>query len=816
MNKGKQLAAGHRRRLNPFAVGAMLGLALPMVAQAQQPAEQAGNEPELLEIVVTAQKREQRLQDVGLTVTAFDGDLLANQGVNAVTDLAKMVPGLDVTPSPSGSPVYTLRGVGFFESSLSSAPDVAIYLDQVPLAIPAFSALTAFDLERVEVLKGPQGTLFGTNATGGAINLIAAKPTRHVQGGIKAEYGRFNTVRLDSFVSGPITDDLNGRVAVKLNRGDAWQRSYTRDDKLGELDDAAGRMLLDWQASDALRVELNLNGWLNRSDPQAPQLARRTLPADLQAPIGSSGFGGTVTAALPLLALPAAPRDARAANWSPDYRPYRDDRFYQAALNINVDLTEDVSLTALTGYSDLQQRKASSYSGTDLPAFDQASNNADADDVSQELRLVSTDAGAALRWMVGANYQRTGSYENIDAIYPQASTGTRDGFTANSFDSRQVFKQWAAFGNMEYDVADNLTLKAGIRYSDSKRTAVNRAYDTPGYVEPNPSNPGLTRFFNIVMPAVYLPIFCPGVTFKPVVPGQSISINPDTCVSGDYHGTLKEDNLPWSLGLDFKPTDGVLLYANASRGFKGGAFPIANGASQEQYYPVPQEKLTAYEVGFKSNLADNRVILNGAAFYYDYANKQTRGKTVDPLFGALEQLVSIPKSRTYGAELDLTAVPSRGLTLRAAVTWLDAKIKTYDGIVGANSVGGLLFPTRASFAGTTLPFAPELALAASADYEFALDDQRDAFLGASLRTQSKSYGSPQLSVQDRLDARIDAYTTLDLRAGLKAADDSWTLSVWGRNVTDTFYWTNSLRAFDTIVRYTGRPAEYGVTLGYNF
>ena len=146
MNKGKQLAAGDRRRVSPVAVGTMLGLVLPMLAQAQQPAEQTGNEPELLEIVVTAQKREQRLQDVGLTVTAFDGDLLANQGVNAVADLAKMVPSLDVTPSPSGSPVYTLRGVGFFDSSLSSAPDVAIYLDQVPLAIPAFSALTAFDL----------------------------------------------------------------------------------------------------------------------------------------------------------------------------------------------------------------------------------------------------------------------------------------------------------------------------------------------------------------------------------------------------------------------------------------------------------------------------------------------------------------------------------------------------------------------------------------------------------------------------------------------------------------------------------------------
>lgn len=792
----------------------MVSVALPTIAAAQEASGAAGSE--LAEIVVTAQKREQRLQDVGLTVSAFGGETLARETVNSVADLARLVPGLDVTPNPSGTPVYTLRGVGFFENSLSSAPDVALYLDQAPLALPAFSALTAFDLERAEVLKGPQGTLFGTNATGGAINLIAAKPTSEFRAGLEATYGRFNTARLGGFVSGPIADTLNGRVAVKFNRADDWQRSYTRDDTLGKTDDVAGRLLLDWRPADAVRVALNLNGWLNRSDPQAAQLARRTTPEDLQAPIGSTGFGGTVTAGLPLLALPAAPRDARTANWDPDYRPFRDDRFYQATLSLNYDLSEAVTLTSLTGYASLRQRKASSYSGTDLPAFDQVANDADAHDFSQEVRLASTDTAARLRWLVGGNYQRTFSYENIDAIYPEASTGTRDGFSANSFDSRQVFKQWAAFASFEYDITDQLKVKAGIRYSDSSRTAANRAYDTPGFVEPNPNSPGLTNFFNIVIPAVYVPIFCPGFTFTPVVHGESISIDPETCVSGTYRETLKEDNLPWSLGLDFKPMDGLLLYANVSRGFKGGAFPLANAASQEQYFPVPQEKLTAFEGGFKSNLAGGKVVLNGAAFYYDYANKQTRGKTVDPLFGALEQLVSIPESRTYGAELDLTAAPMRGLTLRASATYLDAKIEAFDGAVGTTSVGGLLFPVRASYDGVRLPFAPKFAASASIDYEFPVSDDVEGFVGGSFRAQTKSYGSPQLAPQEQADATIKGYGLLNLRAGLQASDGRWKASMWGLNVTDTHYWTNSLRAFDTIVRYTGRPAEYGVTLEYNF
>jgi outer membrane receptor protein involved in Fe transport len=811
----------HRGRSNfraSLAASAMLLVALPVAADAQDASAESQDDAETNsgEIVVTAQKREQRLQDVGLSVSAFGSEALATARINAVTELTKIVPGLDVTPSPSGTPVYTLRGVGFFESTLSAAPSVALYLDQVPLAIPAFGALTAFDVERIEVLKGPQGTLFGTNATGGAINLIAAKPTSNARAGMELEYGRFNTVRVGAYVSGPISDTLKGRIAVRASRGDDWQYSYTRDDTLGKTDEVAGRLILDWQPSDRVNLLFNANGWLNRSDPQAPQLARQTTPADLQAPVGSVTFGQVVPPDFPLLLIPAAPANNRAANWSPDYRPYRDDRFYQTSLTANVDLSDTITLTSLTGYSDLRQRKAASYSGTDLAAFDEAANPADAHDFSQELRLASTDSSARLRWMIGGNYQRTFSYERIDAIYPFASTGFRDGFTANTLDTRQVFEQWAAFGNLEYDLTGQLTLKAGIRYTDSSRATVGRVYDTPGYVKPISGALGLTQFFNVLIPLAYVPLFCPDVTFTPVVPGQSVSLDPETCVSGDYNATLKEDNVPWSIGIDFKPSDDLLVYANLSRGFKGGAFPLVNAASQAQFAPVPQEKLTAYEVGFKSSFNDNRIILNGAAFYYDYIAKQTRGKTVDPLFGALEQLVSIPKSRIYGAELDLTAEPVRGLSLRIAGTYLNTRIKEFNGIVGAENVGGLLFPVFASFEGVDLPFAPKFAASASVDYEFPVSATLDAFLGAGLRSQTKSYGSPQLGGQNKLDATIDGYTTVDLRAGLTSPDAGWRLMLWGKNVTDTHYWTNSLRAFDTIVRYTGRPAEYGVTFNYDF
>ena len=808
IQKTRSLRRG-RRFMAGAAATALIG------ASGQAFAQDAGAEA-LGDIVVVAQKREQKLQDVGLSVTAIGADDLAKRGIEGVEDLVKIVPGLAVTPSPYGTPVYTLRGVGFFESSISSTPDVAVYLDQAPLALPAFAALTAFDLERVEVLKGPQGTLFGTNATGGAINLIAAKPTRSPKGGVEVSYGRFNAKTVSAFLSGPITDTLSARIAVKLDRADDWQRSYTRNDSLGKTDSDAARLLLDWRPADRLHVMLNLNGWLNRSDPQAPQLARQTTPDDLQAKIGTPGLGGTVPADLGILFIPAAPRNARAANWIPEHRPYRDDRFYQVTGNIDYDLTDTIALTSLTSYSNLRQRKASALSGVDVDAVDQTANPANADDFSQEVRIAGSDSASPLRWVLGGTYERTFSYEASAFVYKDGSTG-RYGFTGNSFDSRQRVRQWAAFGNVEYKMLPELTLKAGVRYSRSTRTAANRSFATPGYVEPR-GDLGVPGATNVIFGSFYVPNVpaCAGVVYSPITAGQSFSIDPVTCQSGTYRNKLTEDNVPWTVGIDYKVAPDVLVYANASRGFKGGAYPLTNASSQAQYAPVPQEELTSYEVGFKSRFANNRLIVNGAAFYYDYKNKQSRGKTVDPIFAQLEQLVSIPKSRVLGAELDITARPIDGLTLRVAGTWLDTEIKRYVGIVGSHLEGGFSVADTASFDGVRLPFAPKFASSASADYEFALANRLNAFIGGNLSFQSESYGSAQLDAQARRDATIKEYATLDVRAGFNDANDKWRVTFWGKNVTNSSYWTNSLRAYDTIVRYTARPAEYGTTFAYTF
>src|SRR5580692_6185092 len=196
----------------------------------------------LAEIIVTAIKRNQALQDVPITVSVLDARQLADRRIETLSDIAEAVPGLSYSTSANNTPVYTLRGVGFNDQSLSAYPTVSVYLDEAPLAFPVLSEQGAFDLQRIEVLKGPQGTLFGQNSTGGAINYIAAKPTDTVEAGANVGYGNYNAIDARGFVSGPLSDTLLGRIAIETNQMDGWQDSYTTGHHNGATNFTNGRV----------------------------------------------------------------------------------------------------------------------------------------------------------------------------------------------------------------------------------------------------------------------------------------------------------------------------------------------------------------------------------------------------------------------------------------------------------------------------------------------------------------------------------------------------------------------------------------------
>ena len=284
------------------------------------PSPRAGIE----EIVVTAQKREENVNDIGMSIQAATGDRLTQLGITDTSQLDRVVSGFNSNVTYYGTSIYTIRGVGFQDTALASQPTVSVYIDEMPLQFSAMTQGAILDLQRVEALKGPQGTLFGQNATGGAVNYIANKPTDSFESGVDASYGRFETGDLTGYVSGPITDQLHYRFAARVINSGTWQetyvdgadlppdpdwvtngRTYEFEDEWGEQEFYNVRASLLWEPNEDLSALFTFSGFRDKGQSQMPQM------------VGIAPLNQTATLN-PLIAnYPAAPRDAQAASWGP-------------------------------------------------------------------------------------------------------------------------------------------------------------------------------------------------------------------------------------------------------------------------------------------------------------------------------------------------------------------------------------------------------------------------------------------------------------------------------------------------------------------
>jgi len=750
------------------------------------------------EIVVTAQKREQRLNEVGLTLSVFSGAEIDRRRITSQQDLAAIIPGLSYTNSANGTPVFTLRGIGFYETSLAAYPTVSSYIDEMPLAFPILGAHAIYDIERVEILKGPQGTLFGQNATGGAINYIAAKPTEDLQGGINLTYGRFNHLAGEAYISGPLSDVLAARVSLRVEDGDGWQVSDTRtDDRNGKRENYKGRVQLAYTPSETARFLLNVNGWVDKSDTQAPQyIALQPQNAVISDILANSAL---------------STQTPRSADWTPGMT-HRDNSLWQTSLRMDINVNPNILFSSLTSYVDYNQEQGNDGDGIPASTLDLPTDNGEIKSFAQEVRLSSMDAHP-WQWVLGANYERSNVDQVIDVFYPDnsfpATFGPVFGYiiTGAHYSSEQDMENYAFFGNVDYQIRPSVTLKAGMRYTKAKTDSTNCNSDTSGL----PTDVG-PFFFDLLL----------GGAFGPYA-GQCFVINNLTetvngvapFAPGAYGSTLDEDNVSWRVGIDVTPKDDVLIYANVARGYKAGGFPTLSASVFSQYLPVSQETLLSYEAGFKAALLQKTVQLNGAVFYYDYTDKQLRSKTIDPLFGVLDILQNIPKSKVKGIELELRVQPLTGLNINAAFTYMDSEIQEFTGI---NAAG-----LSADFAGTRVPFTPKYQGGINIDYDFPVSDELNASIGASFNARSSTVAvvggdiTPANVTPNNFKVfGIKSYAVLDLRASLYAADDSWRISLWGKNITNTYYWNNVVTAYDTVARYASPPATWGMTAGYKF
>ncbi|MDP9052201.1 MAG: TonB-dependent receptor [Acidobacteriota bacterium] len=794
------------RRSALAATALMCGLLAENIAMAQAESSAAPALPTenfaLQEVIVTAQKRQQSINDVPMTITSVDSGTLQRQQINSLADLAQVVPGLSYTTTKDGNPVYTIRGVGFYDQSLAAYPAVSVYVDENPLPFPILSSHSQFDIDRVEVLKGPQGTLFGSNSTGGAINYIASKPTKNLDAGADLTYGRFNATYVDAHVSGPLTDVIASRVAVRVERADGWQTSNSQPDrKNGKVQNFMVRLLTDYAPSEAATFELSLTAWKDKSQTQAPQF------------IGLQ-TGEPVQFLSPYLRAAAfSPLTDRAADWTPGI-PHRNNNFFQGALRANIAIAPDVTLTSLTSFIKYNQHQGQDLDALPISSLDFTQDYGSIKTITQELRLANGGDGA-LRWLVGGNFEHSNVYEDLHLYFPESSTFYQLGSigypaTEDHFGSTQSMRNWAIFTSEEYSLSPSVLFKAGARYTHSERRASEcNADDQPPY--------WTGRFFYDVLAGGVAGSYPGNACFaiNNIAAAQHTDPTP-VGFPGEFRGEQTEHNISWTLGPQWKPNRNTLTYLTVSKGYKAGSYPTLGGSTFVQYLPVTQESVLAYEVGAKLTLAQGRAQLNAALFYYDYKNKQLLSKVIDPTFGILDALQNIPKSSIRGAELGLVVRPIEALTVNFDATYMRGRI---DSFTGFNSAG-----VKSTFDGTRMPQTPNLQLAADAEFRFPAFGNYEAFVGggASYRSSTVSIIGGDITPTDYRGEvgtpyAVSGYTLVNLRAGLTSTDGRWRYEVWGKNVFDKYYWFDTLQTTgDTVSRYAGFPASYGVTVGYSF
>ena len=799
-------------------------------AQSELPASQ----PRLETVLVTAQRREQSIDDIPLVISAWDGEALDRLGVIDTRDLGILLPGFSYADGGFNTPIYTLRGVGFNENSQTASATVGVYFDEFNLPFPIMSKGPTVDLERVEVLKGPQGTLYGRNTTGGAINFISNKPTETFSYGIQANVSSFETQDIEAMVSGPLLDGLNARLALRsIESKEGWQQSHTRhedsvayngrtgrdlggqygrfgNDELGEQDKLAGRLLLEWLASDDVEVNLQYQYWYDRSEPQALQVIgldrRDTTQGD--PPLHPD------VANYPVHNFDN--RDNRSADWVNDGTEFRlNDDFEALGLRVNWALGDVTDVAVLVSSGRFES------DGSFIPQSGVDTSNternvfAETEFKSLELRL--SQRRADWFWQVGGNiteddvqeFQRL-HHETVSIVFPVdapdgdgvAGLDNRSGFGGN-----QTADVWAVFFHSEWQFLPAWQLTLAARYTDEVREFDGCSQDVDVETEPGADQEppgaqnegiGLAQAFTGIS-ATQSPAagFTPGVA----QPGGCFTLDAETRRPQRFFGELAEDNISGRIALDWSPSDQALVFLAYSRGYKSGSFPLINISDSVQYTPATQERLDAIEVGAKLQWFDERLKLNVSAFNYDYQDKQLVTNFRDPVFGPLPILRNAPESRVRGGELELNWRPAQALTVNLAAAYLDSEVERF--------VSGNLEGESFDFAGRPFNYTSPWEGTAGVNWQ-----HRWSNLMFNMGLEYRYTGASNASLEGDPRFEIEAYHLLNARIGIAAVDGPWSFQFWSRNLTDEYYYNNVTNQIDTVGRYTGMPRTVGMSVSW--
>lgn len=747
---------------------ASTAIALGLSALAASPALAADETAEVETLIVTANKRAENIQDVPMSVSAVSGDYLEKAGISNVTELARFIPSVNITQSNNNrnSTVF-LRGIGTSGTNPGIESSVGIFIDGVYIVAAGPIQSNLQDISTIEVLRGPQGTLYGRNTPVGAINITSREPGQDFEAMINVRMGDYEDRAIGGYVGGGITDDVSARLSVWASGRDGYEENLSGPE-VNNIDQYGFRGRLKWEPSDTLKA--NFIAYYSHIDSAC--CTAETLNA--------SGVGGIATPGF-LAAAAAIGRPFR--NFDDKDHVVDDDapgdnitKVYGVSATVDYELPMGHTLTSITAFNgyedDIKNLAADMLPQVTTVPFG-SKQFLRSEGYSQEFRITSPleqrfsyIAGVFL-FSQGITYTtQTALGPDANRVLPPAPGRRFQVGDVSTFYYTQDTRSAALFGQATFKVTDVFRLTGGLRYSKDKK-------DSYLISDVNPTATPAAR-------AVF-------------------AINR----LGDI--ARKEDKVTWSAGAQFDVAPDVMVYALAASGYKTGGF---NARSAAAGVPVEfgPETSTTYELGVKSVLFDRKVVLN--ADIYSMKLKDFQDSVLNPLTGSGFIVSNAGDRRVRGFEADATLRPIQPLTLKATLSYMDAEFTDYSAgqcnNLGSVPVGAR--PGTCNFTGLTPSQSPEWTYSLVAQWEAPLwDTGLDWFVNGDL-----SYTDSKFQ-ESTLDPRSlqPSVTLLGLRAGI-SSPNGWRISAYGKNLTDEAYFVqHTLQPLNAFISGGGTAQAQG-------
>lgn len=758
-------------------LSAAAALTVAMPAAAQQ-----STRPVMEEIVVTAQKRTENLNDVPISIAALSAEDITRTGVRQMREVAEFVPNMTMSSGNDNNTAVRIRGVGATTRNIGFDTRVGMYVDGVYLGQSPAQNLDIVDLERIEIARGPQGTLYGKNTVAGAINLITNKPSNDMEFDLRGEYGNLNSRRVTAIANVPLGDRLAARVSVSDHHRDGYVRNITTGTKHNERDGTTVRGQLAFEGEG---FDVNIAGDYLESE--------------------RTSFGGEALTDWSgnVFPDPAAPQRREISN-NVDNDEERE--IWGLSATVNADLGPEYTLTSITAYRDTFARRVqdTDHSNLDMLMVDYPDGY---EQFSQELQLFSPEADR-LSYVAGLYYyEQEGETEREPVVgadigvllgalgSPLAPFGAAfEGTTAGTFGKVDT-TSWAAYVNGTFDLTERLTLGFGGRYTEEEKEV---DFALTGDV--------VDLGFTTVPTAALF-----GVAIGPVIDGRTVADFQDKDTYTDFSPNIS---------LTYALTDNVNVYAKYSEAFKSGGFNV-DFVSQDLFdagIDFDTETVQSYELGIKGSALDNRMRFSVIGFQMDFEDYQ------------LNQFVELGNNLSAITIRNAAEVRSRGLEVEAS--WLAGNYLTLQGAVGISDTEFESFPgggsarnedgVGADLSGNTLPTAPELSIALAAQHNYPLNRWNAELVTRFDWTYTDDYYTTEDNIKTATPGgsipfgHVDDYSLLNGRIGVESAD-GWSVFLWGRNLLDEEYAeTNLSDFFGTLLTFPGDPRTYGLELSYRF